>query len=48
MVKLEQGFREGAMKGSRWDSKTNTKIMLEGLSRRPVSKICNEYSIHQN
>ncbi len=32
----------------RWDSKTKTKIVLEGLSGRPVSEICNEYGIHQN
>ncbi len=36
------------MKRRRWDSKTKTKIILEGLSRRPVSEICNEYGIHQN
>jgi hypothetical protein len=31
------------MKRRRWDSKTKTKIILEGLSGRPVSEICNEY-----
>jgi len=31
------------MKRRRWDSKTKTKIVLEGLSGRPVSEICNEY-----
>ena len=36
------------MKRRRWDSKTNTKIVLEGLYGRPVSEICNEYGIHQN
>lgn len=36
------------MKRRRWDSKTKTKIALEGLSGRPVSEICNEYGIHQN
>ena len=36
------------MKRRRWDSKTKTKIVLEGLSGRPVSEICNEYEIHQN
>ena len=36
------------MKQRRWDSKTKTKIVLEGLSGRPVSEICNEYRIHQN
>jgi len=36
------------MKRRRWDSKTKTKIVLEGLSGRPVSEICNEYVIHQN
>jgi hypothetical protein len=28
-----------------WDSKTKTKIVLEGLSVRLVSEICNEYGI---
>lgn len=36
------------MKLRRWDSKTKTKIVLEGLSGRPVSEVCNEYGIHQN
>jgi len=36
------------MKRRRWDSKTKTKIVLEGLSGRPISEICNEYGIHQN
>ena len=31
------------MKRRRWDSKTKTKIVLEGLSGRPVSEICNEF-----
>ncbi len=30
------------MKRRRWDSTTKTKIVLEGLSRRPVSEIFNE------
>jgi len=41
-------YGEGAMKRRRWDSKTKTKIVIEGLSGRPVSEICNEYGIHQN
>jgi transposase-like protein len=36
------------MKRRRWDSKTKSKIVLEGLSGRPVSEICNTYGIHQN
>jgi transposase-like protein len=36
------------MKRRRWDSKTKTKIVLEGLSGRAVSEICNQYGIHQN
>lgn len=36
------------MKRRRWDSKIKTKIVLNGLSGRPVSEICNEYGIHQN
>ena len=36
------------MKRRRWDSKTKTKIVLEGQSGRPISEICNAYGIHQN
>ena len=36
------------MKRRRWDSKTKTMIVLEGLSGRQVSEICNEYGMHQN
>lgn len=39
---------EGAMRRRRWDSRTKTKIVLEGLSGTPVSEICNQYGIHQN
>ena len=45
---LCKSYREGAIKRRRWDSKTKTKIVLEGLSGRPVSEICNDYGIHQN
>ena len=34
------------MKRRQWDSKT--KIVLEGLSGKPVSEICNQYQISQN
>ncbi|MFI5323433.1 MAG: hypothetical protein ACHQ6U_07860 [Thermodesulfobacteriota bacterium] len=33
------------MKQRRWDSKTKTKILLEGQSGRPVSEICNEQEL---
>lgn len=36
------------MKRRRWDSKVKTRIVLEGLSGRPVAEICNDYEIHQN
>ncbi|MEX0999305.1 MAG: hypothetical protein WD000_05025 [Thermodesulfobacteriota bacterium] len=36
------------MKRRRWDSKTKTKIVLEGLSGRPVSEICNEHGYKQS
>ena len=36
------------MKRRRCDSITKTKIVLEGLSGRPISEICNAYGIHQN
>jgi len=34
------------LRKSKRDSKTDMKIVLDGLSGRPVSKICNEYGIH--
>ncbi len=36
------------MKRRRQDSKIKTKIVIEGLSGRPVSEIYNDYGIHQN
>jgi transposase-like protein len=36
------------MKRRQWDSKTKAKIVLEGLSGKPVSEICNQYQISQN
>ena len=36
------------MKRSHWDSKTKAKIVLEGLTGKPVSEICNQYQISQN
>ena len=36
------------MKRRKWDSKTKAKIVLEGLSGKPISEICNEYQISQN
>jgi transposase-like protein len=36
------------MKRRRWDSKTKAKIVLEGLSGKGVSELCNEYQISQN
>jgi transposase-like protein len=36
------------MKRRKWDSKTKAKIVLDGLSGKPVSEICNEHQITQN
>lgn len=36
------------MKRRIWDSNTKVKVVMEGLSGRPVSEICNEFGIHQN
>jgi len=36
------------MKRRQWDSKTKAKIVVEGLSGKAVSEICNEYQISQN
>ena len=36
------------MKRRKWDSKTKAKIVLEGLSGRSLSELCNEYEISQN
>jgi transposase-like protein len=35
------------MRRRQWDSKTKSKIVLEGLSGRSVSEICSEYEIGQ-
>jgi transposase-like protein len=35
------------MKRRRWDSKTKAKIVLEGLSGKPVGEICSQYQINQ-
>jgi transposase-like protein len=36
------------MKRRHWDSKTKAKVVLEGLTGKPVSEICNQYQISQN
>jgi transposase-like protein len=36
------------MKPRKWDSKTKTKIVLEGIKGKSISKICNEYQIGQS
>jgi transposase-like protein len=36
------------MKRRSWDSKTKSKIVLEGLSGKPVSEICSQYQVSQN
>ena len=36
------------MKRRDWDSKTKTKIVLEGMQGRSVASICNEYEISQS
>jgi len=36
------------MKRRKWDSKTKTKIVLEGLKGRPVSELCSDHKISQN
>jgi transposase-like protein len=36
------------MKRRQWDAKTKAKIVLEGLSSKPVSELCSQYQINQN
>ena len=36
------------MKKRTWDSKTKAKIVLEGLSGKPISELCSQYQISQN
>jgi transposase-like protein len=36
------------MKKRAWDSRTKAKIVLEGLSGKPVSELCSQYQISQN
>jgi transposase-like protein len=31
-----------------WDSKTKAKVVLEGLSGKPISELCSQYQISQN
>jgi len=35
------------MEKRRWDAKTKTRIVLEGLKGRQVSELCNEHQISQ-
>ncbi len=36
------------MKKRAWDSRTKAKIVLEGLSGKPISEVCSQYQISQN
>lgn len=36
------------MKRRQWDSKTKAKIVMEVLSGKSISEICNQYLISQN
>jgi transposase-like protein len=36
------------MKKRTWDPKTKAKIVLEGLSGKPISELCSQYQISQN
>jgi transposase-like protein len=36
------------MKRRQWDSKTKAKVVLEGLTGKPVSELCSQYQISQN
>ena len=36
------------MKRRQWDPKTKAKIVVEGLSGKPISEICSQYQISQN
>jgi transposase-like protein len=35
------------MKRRQWDAKTKAKIVLEGLSGKPLSELCTQYQISQ-
>ena len=35
------------MRRRRWDSKAKARIVLEGLSGRPVAELCTDYEISQ-
>jgi transposase-like protein len=39
--------KESKMQKRRWDAKTKTRIVLEGLKGGPVSELCNEHQIGQ-
>ena len=36
------------MKRREWDSKTKSRVVLEGLQGRSVASICTEYQISQS
>jgi len=36
------------MKRRQWGSKTKAKIVLEGLSGKPLGELCNQYQLSQN
>jgi len=36
------------MKKRKWDSKTKAKVVLEGLSGKPLAEVCSQYGIQQN
>jgi transposase-like protein len=36
------------MKRRNWDSRTKAKVVLERLTGKPVSEICNRHQISQN
>jgi len=36
------------MKRRQWDAKTKAKIVVEGLSGKPVSELCSQYQSNQN
>lgn len=45
---MAEDERISVMRRRKWDSKKKTKIVLEGLSGRPLSEICSDYQISQH
>jgi transposase-like protein len=47
MIREQNSLEWKQMKRRKWDAEIKTKIVLEGLSGKPVAQLCTEYSLSQ-